>query len=90
MLLVLNLRLGERKHVRVLVYEQDNIRDLGNRLVYYIMQHGCFYLPDLYTEYLAQSLVFLIEQKLFEIGFPNPLFPYQLAASEGFAHTKQS
>lgn len=87
-LLVLNLRLAERKHVRVLVYEQDSICDLGNRLVYYLVQHGCFYLPDNYMDYLAQSLVFLIEQKLSEIGSATPPFPYNFTATEGSAQSK--
>lgn len=47
-LLVLNLRVGERKHVRVLVYERDNIRELCNRLMSYLLQHDSFYLYEGY------------------------------------------
>lgn len=35
--LVLNLQVGERKHVRVLVYEQDNISELASRLLSYLI-----------------------------------------------------
>jgi len=47
-LLILNMRVGERKHVRVFVYERDNIRELGNRLLTYLLQHDSFFLYDGY------------------------------------------
>ena len=86
-LLVLNLRVGERKHVRVLVYELDNIRELGNRLVSYLMMHGAVYLPENYTGVLVQSLIYLIESKLHDIGLPNPQFPNAVPASDDSSNT---
>ena len=39
LLLTLNIRVIDRKTIRLLVYENDNIRELGNRLIGYMAQH---------------------------------------------------
>ena len=35
-LMVLNLKIGDRKAIRVLIHENDNIKELGSRLITYL------------------------------------------------------
>ena len=35
-LMVLHLKIGERKGIRVIIYENDNIKELGSRLIAYL------------------------------------------------------
>jgi hypothetical protein len=33
--MILHLKIGERKAIRVIIYENDNIKELGSRLIAY-------------------------------------------------------
>ena len=50
LLLTLHIRVIDRKTIRLLVYENDNVRELGNRLIGYMAQHSTLCLPNEYTE----------------------------------------
>ena len=39
LLLTLHIRVIDRKTIRLLVYENDNVKELGNRLIGYMAQH---------------------------------------------------
>ena len=73
-LLILNLRIAERKHVRVCVYERDDIKVLVSRLMSYLIQHDAYYLYDIYQDYFAQSIIYLLESKLMDLGYISPLY----------------
>ena len=59
----------------MLVYERDNVRELGSRLLTYLIQHDSFFLYGGYEDYFASSLVYLLESKLQDLGFANPTYP---------------
>ena len=50
---ILNLKVGDRRSIRVLVYENDNIQELGHRLTCYLAQYQFMYLPSEYQEHLT-------------------------------------
>ena len=72
MLMVVHLQVSHRRCIRVLVYENDNIKELGHRLMTYLFQHNTLLLPHEYTDYLHESLVFYIESQLQDLGFSSP------------------
>ena len=73
-MLILNLRLADRKHVRVCVYEKDDIKVLVGRLMSYLIQHDAYFLYDGYQDYFAQSIIYLFESKLMDLGYLSPLY----------------
>ena len=44
-LINLHIKVGETKNIRVLVYEFDDIKEIANRLVWYVEQNASSYLP---------------------------------------------
>lgn len=73
-LLVISLRLGDKRQIRVHVFEFDNIVELGHRLVAYLMAHDMIYVPQQYAELMSASMVYFIESKLAEIGFSSHIY----------------
>ena len=43
-ILILHIKMAERKGIRVLIHEKDNIKELGNRLCNYLFQHSNMFL----------------------------------------------
>ena len=63
-LIILQIKVGERKAVRVLVYECDDIRDLANRLRRHLEFNVNSFLPLEYHDLFEKSLAFYIESQL--------------------------
>lgn len=65
-LIILQIKVGERKGIRVLVYECDDIKDLASRLRKHVEYHANSFLPLEYQDIFEKSLVFYIESQLQE------------------------
>ena len=71
-LLILHLKIAERRGIRILVYEHDNIKELGSRVMTYLYQHSSALMPNEYSDYLQQALILFIENQLIEYGIISP------------------
>ena len=66
----MELALTEKKTIRLLVYENDDIYELSMRLLSFLNQHNlCEIHPD-HQELFNRSLIYFIETKMQELGVP--------------------
>ena len=81
--LALNLTLSacDKKTVRVLVYESDDITELSLRLINFLDCHSLLKLHREHHAIFHRSLCFFIENKMCEIGVPIQMSGPSLLAS---------
>ena len=56
MIMCISIKVGERRGIRVMIFEHDNMRELAGRLMSYFYTSGSLYLPVEYGDYMLQSL----------------------------------
>ena len=83
MLMCINMKVADRRGIRLMIFEKDNIRELGSRLMHYLWTNQALYLPHEYSEFMLQSLVFYIETQLTDFGLStSPIFTNSLESKQ--------
>ena len=60
-LIILQIKVAERKSIRVLVYEYDDLKELAMRLRNHVSHNALTFLPHEYIDLFEHSIQFYIE-----------------------------
>ena len=68
--LSLSMAFGDKKTIKLQVYENDDVNELAMRLISFLNCHSLLKIHPEHHELFHRSLVYFIESKMLEIGVP--------------------